>query len=151
MKRIIVFILLSFVIVNVSYAGLMRVEKIVDSTGNSTISVPSNTTTYTHSFPIKSGEYFGLYYKFTSATGSPNIAMELEESYELPTTEGSSDTEWVEPDNQSDIASGVTTEIQHSIALSPIPSPFARIKMTAAASSTNDTVADLRLIVVEED
>lgn len=108
----------------------------------SSTAVTANGSIYTNSFEIGRGEYFSVTYQATSASTTPNVGIELEQSYQVPATEGATDSEWVEPDNFADIATGIVTETVHHIALSPIALPYARFKVsgTNTASDTKITL-----------
>ena len=127
----------------------LRVYDLGSPETTTTFTIPRNTVAYTSPFPIKNGEFFGLSYRFTSVATSPNIRMQLEQAYRLPDISNDADTYWVVPDNMADIATGVTTETQHHISLSPAPTPYARIKITEAGVS-GDTQCTLKITVVGE-
>jgi hypothetical protein len=139
-----------FGMVSQAYAGLMRVENLVGSDDDDEIAMASQATVYTKAFKIKSGEYFGLSYMITTDIGSPSGIIELEQGYDLPTTEGASDDEWAEPDNMADIATGITTETRHYISFSPIPTPYARFKITNSGGSFHSKFSG-KVFIVEED
>lgn len=152
MKRIAMFLVgmaLSILIAIPCFAGRMVVQNITDSGGNSSIGIGSTATVYTQSFILKSGEYFGIGYQCVSDTTTPYITLQIEESTTLPTTEGASSTNWVIPDNIADIATNLTTETQHYAPLTVVPLPYARIKITNNAATT-DTIMTLKIIKVEK-
>jgi len=116
---------------------------IFGSTGVTDIAVASTATVYTRAFRIDYGDYFSLDYKANSANGSIDLKIELEQSVadNLPATEGSSDANYIEPENVSDIVSSLTTEnTWKKKSLSPAPGIYARLKITGQGSNNADTV-----------
>jgi len=149
MRRLILGLAIVLLFTSQAFAGRMYTQYIVASDTSTTTLLPTTATSvYTHSFPIKSGEYFSLGYKATSVGGTPNVNIQLQQSTTKPGTEGATDTDWVVPDNVGNIATGVTTETQHWIALSPVPLPYARFLVNEIGSST-ETQVTLILTVVE--
>jgi len=107
------------------------------------IAVGKSEIIYTKAFKLAFAEYFSLFFKATS-TGTVNIKIELEQCWELPTTEGDSDDDYVEPDGASDIAT-LTDETQHCKAITPIVSEYGRFKLTGAADNDADNTIRMRL------
>uniref|UniRef100_A0A6H1ZNV5 Uncharacterized protein n=1 Tax=viral metagenome TaxID=1070528 RepID=A0A6H1ZNV5_9ZZZZ len=128
----------------------VQVQKVLLSTESASIAVASTAVVYTKAMKLAFGDYFALSYKAVSAAGSPDVKIELEQSYELPTTEGSSDAEWVEPENMADIETNLTVETQKHKSLSPIPLPYGRFKITGNAGNAADTILTMFLSIQEE-
>jgi len=141
-----IFIILAFI--SVAFAGLMNIREVTDSSGNFPFTVLQNATVYTKSFPMKSGDYFGLGYKAVSAAGTPNITISLEQSYTLPSTEGSSDSNYVAPEGIGAIATELTSETQHYTNITTVPMPYGRFKVVENGAA-NDTAVSLRLTTIE--
>ena len=125
--------------------GNTRVYDLDDGSSTS-FTITRASTVYTSWFPLN-GDYYGLSYRFTSAAGSPNIRIQLQESYRLPDTDNAADTFWTVPDNVSDIATGITTETQHYISFSPVPALYGRLVITEAGVS-DDTICTLKVFVI---
>ncbi len=94
--------------------------------------------------PIKSGGYFGVWYKATSAASAPDIKIEYEMSYD------DTAANFVEPANATDIETNLTTETAKIKSLKPPPMMFLRIKVTGNAGNAADTVLSLRLFQQED-
>jgi hypothetical protein len=115
-----------------------------DSVAN--ISLAGATTVYTHSFPIDTGEYTAASYKLTSTIGVVNATIQLEQSFKLPDTEGSSEANYTIPVGLADIATVNTTNstwFQKSI--SPIALPYARFKITGGTDNNATTIVHIKV------
>ena len=101
---------------------------------------------YTKAVCIKPAQFFGLSYIFTSATGAPDVKIEMEQSFQLPATEGAADANyWAEPENTNDIEASLTTETIRHKAINPMCLPYIRFKITPNAGHTADTVGKMWL------
>lgn len=112
-----------------------------------TLAIPVATTAvvYSQSINLKGGEYFALMYKATS-DGSVKLKIELEESYQLPTTEEASDTSWIVPESATAIESALADANWHIKTITPVAAPYGRIKITGlGAPSANDASTTLQL------
>jgi hypothetical protein len=97
-------------------------------------------TIYSSSFELHNSELFGFQYQYESA-GTVNVAMYLEQSND--------NINFVLPDGKTDpIATAATTTL-HIIALSPVVTTHARIKMVAAEDNAAGT-AVLKLAQVHD-
>ena len=135
-------------ITSVCYGASFRqviTEDVTNSSDSATISVPSSTTgIYTKSFNIGTAEYFGISYKVESTTA--DVGIELEQSFQPPTTEGSADATYVEPTSAIDVATGITTESTwYHVAYSPIPLRYGRFKLTGTATNNANTTVNIKL------
>lgn len=128
------------------------VDNIVGSDESSSIAVAGAVTVYTKAFKIDYAEYFSLDYKALSASGAPDLKIEIEQSIgdNLPATEGSSDTNYVEAENMADIETSLTTETWHKKTINPAVSKYARLKITGAAGNNADTIFTAKLNRTEE-
>lgn len=114
------------------------ISNIVDSLDSADIAVAAGATTvYTKAFKVAFGEYFALAYRAVSATGTPILQIELQAGINdaPPTTEGADDANYVEPENQADIETSLTTETWHIKSLSPAVSCWLRLKLTGAGAT----------------
>lgn len=107
------------------------------------LAVPSTTTVYSNSFLMRWVENFGIWVQALSASSTPNIKIELEESFRAPTTEGSSDTAYVVPDGAAEIYSALADENAHVKSLTPVPQQYGRYKITGLAGNPSDTLLTL--------
>jgi hypothetical protein len=112
------------------------------ASGSTTLNPAGTTTIYTKSIQTKYGEYFSVWYK-ASSPGVVNVTIQMEESWIVPTTQGSSDGNWVIPELARDIVTNLADENQHLTVLRPIVSPHIRFKITGV--STNDALTTLRM------
>ena len=149
MKRLLTGLVLVLLSSTLAFAGTMVTENIVNATGVSPIWITRNSTTYSHSFPMKSAETFALTYQIVSAGGTPNATMQFEQSYQLPATEGASDLNWTVPRGMADIATINTTELVVAASISPIALPYGRVKIVDNVNSS-DTNVTLKLSVIEK-
>ena len=142
--------MIMFLMCGVAVAGLdgPYVNDILDATGDTSIAVASTDTVYTRAFSLKWGEYFGLSLKATS-DASVDVNVELEQSWQVPTTEGASDSNWAEPEGMSDLIN-VTDETVHIMGLSPKPFAYGRLKMTGQGSNSGTTTVRARLSKQEQ-
>jgi len=132
-------------------AKMTGTDVVVESTGDTDIAVASQATVYTHSIHVGYGEYFKLTYKATSATGTPDVKIEMEVGDVVPTTEGSADTtNYSVPENMSPIESNLITETLHSKALNPPVSKYIRFKITGNADNPSDTILNMTITKQEE-
>ncbi len=125
-------------------------KNILTSADSTDIAVAGAVTVYTKVFKLAFGEYFCLSYKATVSAGAPDLKIELQQSFQEPTTEGATDSNWVEPENMADIETSLTTETYHHKSLSPVTLPFARLKITGAAGNAASTVLNAKISQQEE-
>lgn len=118
------------------------------ASGVAAIAIAGEVTVYTKAFKLAFGEYFSLFYKLASE-GTVNVRVELEQCWTFPSTEGSQDNNYVEPEGMSDIDT-VTDETQHCKSISPIPSEYGRLKLTGLSGNDASTVLTAKLGKQEE-
>ena len=109
------------------------------------IAVANTDTVYTNSQEIRVGEQFGLWVQLATS-GSPNVKIEIEQSYVLPTTEGSSDSNYVTPDGVASIST-LTDKNAHIFGIPLRPMRYFRLKLTGISANPSDTTAKLILFV----
>lgn len=112
--------------------------------GSEDIAVGVSATVYTDSFPFGDVDYFALTY-IQTATGVPNIKIEMEQSTVLPATEGTSDANFFVPKTVGDIESALTAKTRQGLQLMPITMQFIRFKITEQTASVTDTVVNMSL------
>ena len=121
-------------------------QKVLNSNGTAgTIAIASTAVVWTRSFPLFLANYFGVFIKASSATGTPDIKVELEESpIELLSTEqGLTNGNWVEPDGADDIVSQINDEVAHIFTVEPTPMPMGRYKITGINANPADTLVTM--------
>ena len=126
------------------------IRNVVNTSDATDIAIASTAVVYTRAIPLNMGVYFGLKYKAVSATGSPSIKIEMEQSDRLPATEGAADDHYVVPKGVSAIEDDLITEAWKIATLSPVPMPYMRFKVTGSGTNEADTILNLNLSVQEE-
>jgi len=119
-----------------------NVRDVLTAANLATITIGAGATVYSKSFSLKYGLYFALAYLAGSA-GAIDLTIQLEQSFELPTTEGASDVKWVIPASQADIHTNLADANWHNAAFSPVAMPYGRLKITSAAGVSNTLQAKL--------
>ncbi len=109
-----------------------KVRNILSALNVAAIPVGAGATVYSKAFSLKFGDYFGLAYKAASA-GAIDLTIQLEQSFQEPTTEGASDVYYVIPATMADIHTNLADANLHIAALSPVAMPYGRFKIVSAA------------------
>ena len=125
-----------------------QVDDVLSSADAVDIAIASTAVIYTKAFKLTYGEYFALAYIATSS-GTVDLTIELEQSFQAPATEGAADDNYVEPEGMANIAA-VSDENMHVKAINPVPMPWGRFKITGGASNDASTTIRLRLAKQEE-
>ena len=107
------------------------------------LAIASQAVVYSNSFRMSFGESFGASFLATSASSVPDLKIELEQGDNPPTTEGSSDSNYVVADGVAPLYANLTVETTKRRAISPVPSAYGRYKITGGASNPSDTVIDI--------
>ena len=113
------------------------VAPVLLSTNSASIAVASTGVVYTASFPLFFGEYFGLWVKAASA-GVPDYKIELEQSYKVPTTEGSADTDLYYITKV--ISAQINNKLANVLNVPALPMAYGRYKITGINANPADTV-----------
>lgn len=117
---------------------------IVNSTDISGMVINTTGTVYTKSISLKSGANFGVAYKVTGYT--PNITIQVQESWVRPETEGSTDGNWTIPQysggsNLPNLETASTTNNTWEMkALSLVPAAYIRFVITGNTTNANSTI-----------
>jgi len=120
------------------------IVQVLEASGDSDIAVAGAAAViYSASFNLKHAEYFSLAYIATS-DGVVALVLQLEQSFQLPTTEGAADANWVIPEGMADINAALADETMHIESISPVPMPYARIKISGAGGNDASTTIRLR-------
>ena len=115
--------------------------------GKAVMAIAGENAYYTKAIKIAQGMYYGLHLKALSASSTPTIKIELEQSSVLPTTEGSADGTYVVPDGVSAIYSNLNDEIWHVKSFTPVPMTYCRFKLTGLTGNPADATLQLKLFV----
>lgn len=89
---------------------------------------------------------FALSYK-VDCTGTPNVKIELEQSFQVPGNPNASDTYYAVPETLAPIETSLTNKNIHHRQLSPITVEFYRFKLTELTGLVSDTTIQLWLSV----
>ena len=130
-----------------------HIRDIETSAGTRVLDIPVGTTdvVYTKAFSLAYGEYFALAYKCTS-DGNVKVKIEIELSFQLPTTEGSVDTTYKTYEGATAIETALANKTQHIKAITPPALKYARIKLTGLGGvSANDSSTTIRLRIGQRD
>lgn len=104
------------------------------------LAVASTNVVYSNSFLMKFVSEFGIWVQAVSASSTPSIKIELQESYTIPATEGSADANYVVGDGVADVYTNLNDENAHVKSLVPVPAQYGRFKITGSATNPADTV-----------
>jgi hypothetical protein len=160
MRKCFVFLVSFLLLTSVAFAGLDNSGRNVPenardisvanvtraSNGSANIPVATTGTVYTNSFKLNRGEYFETSYYAVSSAGTISLTIELEQSFQAPTTEGSADATYTEPVNMADIVTTLTTESTwYHKAISPVTLPYGRFKITGTGANNADTILNMKI------
>jgi hypothetical protein len=145
MKKVFCFMLAVLLFGQVGYcADKVTVSNATLASGSSTIAVASTATIYTKAFPTSLARYYGVWYIATSS-GTVNLKIELEQSWTLPTTEGSADSNWVVIEDTGTLDSALADEVAHVDRIYPKPMPYSRFKITGGTGNDASTTILLKI------
>jgi hypothetical protein len=106
---------------------------------------------WSKAFPLPRNKSFGWEFQFTSAAGTPDVKIELEQSNEDRLDTQLTSTDYVVPDGGGQISAQVNDELKHIIAYAPKVSKWARIKFTGINSNPTDTICALAKMITVDD
>lgn len=89
-------------------------------------------TTLSPAYYVGNAQYFGIYYQATSESGSPNITIELLQSYKKTAT-------FVIPEGAGAVVSGLTDENPHVKGMQPAPMRYLKIRVRGLSGNATDT------------
>lgn len=138
MKKLVLILALALAFPFPAFAGNGAVHPVSTS-----VAVASTATVTTGIIPIKYEGYFGIWYQATSVTGTPDIKIEYEMSY------NDTSANFAEPVGASDIVTNLTAETIQIESIQPPPMPFIRFKITGNAGNPADTLVTIRLFSQE--
>ena len=124
--------------------------KAQNSSGVTTIPVASTGTVYTKSIKISYGAYFAVSLLLSSANGTVDQIITVEQSFQPPATEGAADDNWVTPNGMSAIVTNRTAETMYHASLSPITMKYIRFVIAGKNSNNADATAQVWLHMQEE-
>lgn len=109
----------------------------------------STSTYYSNSFEMGFAQVFGIWLKGASASSTPNLQIQFEQSYQRPTTEGSSDTSWIIGDGVPDIYTTLNDEIAHIKSVACVPSQYGRLKIIGNTGNPSDSLLTAVIFIQE--
>ena len=128
--------------------AVVRIGKWNSTTGTPdyTISIPASSTVYTDAISLCDLNDFALSYKL-DCTGTPDVKIELEQSFQAPTNPNAADTYYSVPETLAPIESSLTNKTIHHRQLSPVTVEFYRFKLTEQTGLVADTTINLWMSV----
>lgn len=117
----------------------------ITSTNSSTIAVGSTSSTiYSDVFEIKDpAQKYVISYKANSVTLTPSLTIELEQSFQRPTTANQTDTTWSTVATVDASFQNKTKWFHKSV--TPVGLPFGRLKIIGALSNSTDSTLEAKL------
>ena len=116
------------------------------------VTINGTNTYYSRSYRLSLMEAVGLMYKATSATGTPDIKIQVEMSYDRPTVEGGQgtagtgcDVNWIEPTGMADVEAALVAETWQIQQLTLPPMKYVRFRVDGNATNAADTVLTMYL------
>lgn len=112
--------------------------------GSENIIVPKNTTIWTDAFKFGDVNEFAIAY-IQTATGIPNIRIQMEQSFFPPAVEGVTDPNFFVPKTVGDLEAALTSKAMQGGILMPICAPYIRFKITENTNLVTDTLVKIWL------
>ena len=113
------------------------------------LTVVSTNVYYSNHFNMNISSIFGIFAKCSAPSGTPDVKVELEESWKEPANPNASDGDYVIPDGASAVFSGINDQNAHIKSLSPVPMKYGRFKITGINSNPAGTVLNIRIFMQE--
>ncbi len=123
-----------------------------NSDGTLPLNIPNASQTYyAYHQNCKYLSAMGAWLKATSpgSLGTPNMQIQIEQSYISPTTEGTSDSNWVIGTNVPDVITSLNDSNAHLVALQLVPMSKYRVKITTATGNPSD--CQLLMVIFEQE
>jgi Flp pilus assembly protein TadG len=119
--------------------------------GVTSLATASELVTYSTSFPLLKAAAYGWQIQFSSS-GTVNVKVEVEQGFDRPTTEGTTDpATYVVPDNKTTELISVDDELLHVTAYAPDATPYARLKITGlTGNDASTTLTTAKIYVIKE-
>ena len=126
--------------------AVVKVGKSVNGVVNYQIPIGSTEVVYTDAISLCDLNDFALSYK-VDCTGTPNVKIELQQSFQVPTNPNAADAYYVTPETLAPIETSLTNKNVHHRQLSPVTVEFYRFKLTELTGTVSDTTIQLWLSV----
>lgn len=122
---------------------------IYSSSGAAAIPIGAHSATiYSRAFDLSQGRNFAVMLKAAGTT--INLQVQLECSYQLPTTEGAADAQWAVANGLSDIIDGLANSTVFYKAVSPVAFRYGRLKIITKSGNSADTTLNARISKTED-
>jgi len=129
---------------------VMKYIKLTNAAGDISIAVAGTANVITRAVLIKAAYSFGIWFKLTSTEGTVDMSLSLQQSYKLPTTEGSSDADWIAPAANSAIVTNHTAETAYIGTITPTTAPYLRLLIDGQNSNNADAIAQITLMIQQD-
>lgn len=130
---------------NVQIVDFLKLEGVTSKTVNGT------GTVYLFSYPTQKGVSYAFEYQFSSG-GAVDVKLELEQGNELLTAaqEGSSNANYVVPEDAATFDAQVNDKLVHVKAYAPAATGYVRLKLTGQGSNAATTaITRARMTLVQ--
>lgn len=117
--------------------GVCELWKVLDAelvNGTATVETIVEASGLNIGFLLAEFKYFGLWIKATSASGTADVKVEIQQSWD------DTAANYIEPAAGSVVVSSLTNEAANVYSLSPSPMPYMRFQLTGNAANPSDTV-----------
>ena len=129
---------------------VMKYIKLTNAAMATSIAIAGTANVLTRAIRIQHAYSFGIWLKLTSAAGTVDMTISLQQSYKLPTKEGSSDADWVAPNANSVIVTNRTAETAYIASITPTTAPFLRLLIDGQNSNNADAIAQITLMIQQD-
>jgi len=129
---------------------VMKHIQLTNADGDTSIAVAGTANVLTRAVLIQKAYSFGIWLKLTSSAGTVDMTISLQQSYKLPTTEGSSDDDWVAPNANSTIVTNRTAETAYIASITPTTAPYLRLLIDGQNSNNADAIAKIVLMIQQD-
>jgi len=119
---------------------------VTDKDGEEDIAIAGTANVLTKAYMLRAGYSFALWMKLTTGTGTVDMSITTQQSYKLPTTEGSADADWVAPAANSAIVTNRTSETAYIGTISPVTAPY--IRFLIDGQNSNNAAATIKLVLI---
>lgn len=123
-------------------------QVIMQSDFSAAIAINATANVYSHSISLGMGISFSLVFIATS-DGDVDLDVYVEEGAAPPTTEGSADDAWVQPENSSKLMT-IDDETIHRIAYSPVVGRYMRLYIDGQGTNDATTTLSAKLVIIED-
>ena len=124
----------------------MKYVQLTNAAGDKAIAVAGTANVLTKAVLISAGYSFGIWLKLSTTAGTVDMSMSLQQSYKLPTTEGSADDDWVAPNANSTILTNRTSATAYVASITPTTAPY--LRMLIDGQNSNNAAATIEIVLM---